>query len=67
MELRTERIRMIRGKDEFLVAPRGVDKLLSEGWTVLGANQDTPTPQEFGALPIDSGPIVVKPVKRKTK
>ena len=43
MEHRIERIRMVRGKDEFLVAPRGVDKLLNEGWTQVGANQD---PQE---------------------
>lgn len=66
MEHRIERIRMVRGKDEFLVAPRGVDKLLNEGWTQVGANQDPQESKVSGGNPVvDSGAIIVKPLRKK--
>jgi hypothetical protein len=60
-----ERIKMTRGKDTFLVAPRGVDKLLSEGWIIPGADRapgESKVPQD---RLMDSGPIKVKARKLK--
>ena len=65
MEVRVERIRMVRGKDEFLVAQRGVAKLLNEGWTYAGANRDPQESQVPEGNPIDSGSIVVKPIRKR--
>jgi len=56
---------MTRGKDTFRVAPRGVDKLLSEGWIIPGADrapEESKVPQD---RLMDSGPIKVKARKLK--
>jgi hypothetical protein len=57
-----ERIVMRKGRDEFRVAPRGVEKLLKEGWERIG-NPQALTPE---VTPVDSGPIKVR-APRKTK
>lgn len=44
-------ITVTKGKEEMRVRPRGLDALLAKGWTLLGANQETPQSQVVGAIP----------------
>lgn len=42
---------LVKDKEQMRVRPRGVDALLSQGWTVLGANQEPSASKEPEVTP----------------
>jgi hypothetical protein len=66
-------IAIIKNGEQRRVRPHGLELKQSQGWVVLGANQDPERSQVSPASPkkkkdaiVDSGGIVAYPVKRKS-
>lgn len=60
-----EWVTMCLGTRQIRVRPRGVEKLLNEGWTRLGANQDQGQAIEPSPQIVDAGVIKTRAPKKK--